>query len=466
MSSEPLTAEQFLADSRVAEARQLLQAALADAQRQMQASRPSQSGQAVKYQELLQEFSELRGGTLFYPYLGSGFGNGVFVELADGSVKYDMITGIGVHGFGHHAPFLLDAAIDAALEDTIQQGNLQQTTSSLTLSRELVRVATASGSQLQHCFLTTSGATANENALKLLFQARAPASRLLAFENCFAGRTLATSQITDRAKNRVGLPTVLPVDYVPFFDAADPQGSLPRTLDVLRGHLQRYPGAHAGMMMELIQGEGGYYAAPREFLVGLCQALRTAQVPIFFDEIQTFGRTSRAFAFQHFELEEFADVVTVGKLLQVCATLFSDRFVPQPGLISQTFTGSTSSIHAALRILQRLETPEFSGPQARQLQIQQRFARHFEQLQAKHPGCIAGPWGLGSMIAFTPLDGSAERTRRVLNALFAAGVLAFSAGGNPTRIRMLPPFGVVTDGQIDAVCDIIAQVLVEQNSTA
>jgi acetylornithine aminotransferase len=455
--SEPLLhADQLRRDPRVAQAQRLLREALTEHRAALQGVRPPEADRQATHAALLQDFADRRGGKLFFPYLGSGLGNGALVELADGSVKFDMITGIGVHAFGHSDPELLQASLDAALGDAVMQGNLQQNVESAALCREFVELA---GGAIKHCFLSTSGATANENALKMLFQKRFPADRMLAFSNCFAGRTLATSQLTDRAKNRVGLPTVLAVDYVPFFDAARPEQSTAESLARIKEHLERYPGSHAGMILELVQGEGGYYTAPPQFYRALCQLLRQHQVPIFFDEIQTFGRTTRPFAYQHFGLEEFADVVTVGKLTQVCATLFRDELVPRPGLVSQTFTGATSSIFAARSILQRLREGHYFGEQGRIQQVHARFVRRFETLHAAHPDRISGPWGLGGMLAFTAFDGGGEKNRQVLDALFAAGVIAFSAGADPTRVRMLPPFGVIIDDQIDAVCDIIDGVL-------
>jgi len=454
-----LRSEQFHSDPRVSQARQLLRAALADQTAALTAPCPPQREFQDNYAALLKQFSADRGGGLFFPYLGSGLGQGALVELADGSVKYDMITGIGVHPFGHSDPALLDAAIDAALQDTIMQGNLQQNVDSTELCHELLNIAGESGAPLRHCFLSTSGATANENALKILFQARHPANRMLAFQNCFSGRTLATSQLTDRARNRVGLPTVMPVDYVPYFDGTHPESATQTSLARLAEHLERYPGQHAGMIFELIQGEGGYYTAPHSFFAALCELLRSHQVPIWFDEIQTFGRTTRPFAFQHLELDGFADVVTVGKMTQVCATLFRQELAPKPGLISQTFTGATSSIHAALSILRRLQTGGYFGASGRLMATHARFVGHFERIHQAHPHRLSGPWGIGGMVAMTVLDGSAESARQFLDALFEEGVLAFSAGGNPTRIRMLPPFGSITDEQIDDVCRRIESVL-------
>lgn len=80
-------------------------------------------------------FSEARGGKLYYPYLGSGMGNGPFMELTDGSVRYDFINGIGVHHFEHSNAKIIEACLDAALEDTVMQGNLQQNESAFTFQK-------------------------------------------------------------------------------------------------------------------------------------------------------------------------------------------------------------------------------------------------------------------------------------------------------------------------------------------
>ena len=327
------------------------------------------------------------------------------------------------------------------------------------LCEQLVALARESGAAVEHCFLSTSGATANENALKMLFQARFPANRLLAFSNGFAGRTLALGQVTDRPANREGLPTTLAVDYLPFFDRHEPDQSTRQCLASLHTLRDRYPRQHAGLMVELIQGEGGYYTAPRDFFVALFEEARRHDIPIFIDEIQSFGRTTRMFAFQHLMLDSYVDIVSIGKMSQVCATLFSERMKPRPGLISQTFTGATSAIHAALFVLDQFQQRGLLGPTGRIAEIHQRFERHFKRIERDLPGTIAGPWGVGGMLAMTVFDGSAERTRDFLAELFARGVIAFPAGRQPTRVRMLPPLLVIQDQEIDAVCEIMEAVL-------
>jgi acetylornithine aminotransferase len=463
--TQPLAADAFMQDPRVVQARQLIREALLAHQSTMTAVGQADPSRQANYGALLETFARLRGGELYYPYLGSGFGNGCLVELADGSVKYDFITGIGPHGWGHCHPDVVDACVVASCQDTVMQGNLQQTVESLHVAQALTEAACAQGAYLAHCFLSSSGAMANENALKLVFANKAPADRLMAFEHGFAGRTLALASVTDNPAYRKGLPTTLKVDYVPFYDAADPDGSTDRTLRLAAHHLARYPGQYAGMIMELVQGESGYYPGSRPFFEALIGLLREHGVAVIFDEIQTFGRTSEPFAFQHFGLSPYADVVTVGKLSQVCATLFTEAFKPAPGLISQTFTASSTAIAAARVILHQLRTGDFYGPGGRVLQLHDHFANRLRTLSERYPGWVSGPFGIGTMIALTPFDGRPEQARALLQALFKNGVMAFVAGAAPARVRFLMPLGVVTREDIDAVCQILERTLSEVADT-
>ncbi len=454
-----LRADAFISDPRVVEARRLVLEALADHQKETTRVRPADPALRVSYEELIQQFGEMRGGPLFFPYLGSGFGNHALVELADGSVKYDFITGIGVHAFGHCHPALVEASFGAALEDTIMQGNLQQNASAVPIFRMLIEGANRKGARLKHCFLSTSGAMANENALKIIFQKKHPAGRLLAFKNCFMGRTLAISQVTDKPEYREGLPPTLNVDYVPFFDAARPKESTYEAVAVLRRHLEGHPGEYAGMVFELIQGEGGFYPGERDFFVALMQVAKEAGVAVLIDEVQTFGRTTELFSFQYFELDEYVDVVTVGKSTQVCATIFREEFRPGPGLVSQTFTSGTSSIHAAAAILDMLLTGGFLGPEGKIAQFHAHFEERLKEIGERHPGWLEGPFGIGAMVAFTVFDGSVDLTKKFLHALFEAGVIAFYAGSDPSRVRFLIPALAVSFGDIDAVSAILEKTL-------
>lgn len=457
--SHELIADQLRADPRVSQAEALLQAALADAKNKINGPKPANPELTKGFQELLDRLAIARGGATYFPYLGSGIGDGPWVELADGSVKLDFITGIGVHGLGHSHPKLLSAGVRAALEDTVMQGNLQQHRPSLEICERLLRLSQKHGAALAHCLLSTSGAMANENALKIAFHNRAPADRLIALDNCFAGRTIATAQLTDRPQYRTGIPTAIAVDYLPPEDPEHSLASQDRSLAAFDKLLKRHPGKYAALWLELVAGEGGYYPGSTEYFLKLIHRAKEDNVLIIFDEVQTFGRLTEAFAFQHFGLSEHADIVTIGKISQLCATLYRDELKPKGPLLSQTFTAASSAIEAALATLDELDSTGCFGKDGQNAKRHAYFAKGLEQLAQKFPGKIAGPHGCGMMIALTPGDGSAEAAKQLVHALFDAGLMSFVAGGDPSRVRFLPPPGVTTEQHIDQAIAIMDQVL-------
>lgn len=449
-----LMAKALADDPRVIEAKKLFLNALMDHQQQLIAIRSPDQALKQNYQELIALFNQYRGGNLYYPFIGSGFGHGALVELLDGSVKYDMIGGIGPHYLGHCHPSLVKSSLDAALSDTVMQGHLQQNIDAFQLCELLINT-----SKLDHCILSSSGAMANENALKLAFQKKTPASRILAFDHCFAGRTLALSQITDKPNFREGLPSNICVDYIPFFNYQKPEESIYQATKVLKSHLERYPKQHAAIFCELVQGEGGIYPGSEAFFRSLMQIARDHDIVIILDEVQSFGRTPELFAFQYFKLEEFADIVAIGKLSQVCATLYKNTLKPRPGLISQTFLSSTSAIKASRATIEFLLNEGFFGPTGKIATTHESFVERFEKLGQKLPGSVSGPYGIGGMIAFTPFDGDLKRTAKLAQDLFEEGVIVFTAGSAPSRIRLLPPIGALTPHDIDQVMNVIEQVL-------
>ncbi|MFN9604364.1 MAG: aminotransferase class III-fold pyridoxal phosphate-dependent enzyme [Planctomycetota bacterium] len=458
--AEPaLQYDALIGDPRVAQARALLGAALEEQRAKIDSIRPPVPELIESYRAKLSRLTNARGGATYFPYLSSGLGNGPFVQLGDGSVKLDFIVGIGVHGMGHSDSRMLQATIDASLEDTVMQGNLQHDESSLLMCEKLIELARRQGAKLDHCLLSTSGAMANENSLKIAFHYRAPASRVICIDNCFAGRTLALAALTDRPAYRSGLPATLDVDYITMFHPRDPEGTTRSALEGLHRLLDRYPGQHACLWLELVAGEGGYYPGTAEYFQGLCRACRERGVLIIFDEVQTFSRLSRPFAFQHFGLDEFADIVTLGKITQVCATLYGTALKPKGPILSQTFTASTASIRCGLAVLDHLEAQGCFGDHGWNMRRHRYFRSRLEAIAAKHPGRLSGPHGEGMMIAFTPGDGSEETAKKVLGRLYDEGLMGFVAGSNPTRLRFLPPPGVTEESHIDLACDCIERVI-------
>jgi len=424
--------------------------------------RPARDELKVSYDALLKEAADVRGRGLLYPYLASGVGNGALVELLDGSVKWDMITGIGVHFFGHSDPETIRASMLGAAEDTLQHGNLLSGNGPYEFSRVLLDEA-KKGSRLKYCFATTSGCMANENAIKLCYQKHAPASRIIAFKDCFMGRSVTMSQIGDAAANRIGIPLSTQIDYMPFYDqaaakrmnAGDVSGQT-RFIDMavshLRQYVERYPKQHACIIFELVQGEGGFNTAPREFFTALMDVCKVSSIAVWDDEIQSFGRTESMFAYDALNLGQYVDVFCVGKMTQVCATLYTEEYNPGPGLLSGTFTSSGPAFRIGTSVVERLRDGAWYGKNGAFAKQHGLFAQQVRALAAKHPEWFPGSpdvadivGGTGGMMRFTPFGGKKDKVTKLCKHLFDAGVLVFYCGHGPYHIRMLPPMPVFKD---------------------
>jgi acetylornithine aminotransferase len=454
-------ASDYLTDPRIEEAKKLIDQALSEHSKKITGVKAADPALKQSYEKMLEDFSAQRGGKLFYNYIGSGIGNGALVELADGSVKYDFITGIGVHYFGHSHPGVVRAQVDGAVTNTTMSGNLQQNVDSPRLFDLILNQANKNGAAFDHMFMTSSGVMAAENALKMVFQKKSPAHRVLAFEKCFMGRTLAVSQITDKHVYRDGLPETLSVDYIPFYDANDHQGSIDKVVTMLQKYFARHKGQYAAMCMELIQGEGGYWVGHKDFFMAIINECKKNNVSIIIDEVQTFMRTKEMFAFQYFELDQHVDMVNIGKNSQICATIYREDHKPRPGLISQTFTSSGSAINAAYYIINEVATNGYLGESGKIEKIHSQFASNLDALSKKYPETIEGPWGLGAMVGMTLFKGDTAKSKEFTFKLFDNGVLSFIAGAAPTRVRFLVPIGAVSENDIDEVCKLIEKTLNE-----
>ena len=461
MSSDFRTHSRSLLQSAryIAAKKELLQA-IAEASAQVHQIKPSHSEDIRKqYLNTIQEFQKDRGRELYYSFLSSGLGSGPFVELEDGSVKYDMITGIGVNFFGHSNPKLMNEMLDGISSD-VYQGNLQPGHEAAELLKVLLPKVGA-GCRLKHGWLTTCGTMANEIALKIIRQKNAPATKILAFQDCFAGRSTAMQEITDNPKYREGQPVYGEVYYLPFYNSKlGLSGSIDATLGRMKEYVTRYPGKFAAVMIELVQGEGGFNFAPREYYVRVFEEAKKAALAIWIDEIQTFGRTGELFAYQKLELNEYVDVVTAAKMLQAAVVLYTPEYNPKAGLVAGTFTGTSIGLRAARKALEILDQEGYLGKEGKIEKLSSRFAKNLTRMAEGSCRGMLGEWrNIGGMVALTPFDGTMDDVKAVLMKLYDLGLVAFYCGHGPYLIRMLPPLGAMVDGDVDKVCELIETAL-------
>ena len=142
-------------------------------------------------------------------------------------------------------------------------------------------------------------------------------------------------------------------------------------------------------------------------------------------------------------------MATVGKVLQGSAVLFSKAYNPRPGLVAGTYAGSTVGMAVGARIIERLEKEGYLGPDGRIAVLGRRVARRIQSLRKRAPKAVGPHSGIGAMHAFVPFDGSADVVQAVVRAACEEGLLVFSAGTSPSKLRMLPPVNT-TDEELEA----------------
>jgi 4-aminobutyrate aminotransferase-like enzyme len=249
-------------------------------------------------------------------------------------------------------------------------------------------------------------------------------------------------------------------------DQSGPARYIDMCLERLEGLLSRYPKQHACMVFEVVQGEGGFNTAPREFHEALMRVCKARGVAVWADEIQTFGRTTGMFAFDMLGLGEYIDVCTIGKMSQVCATFFTKEYNPQPGLLSSTFLGAASSLRVGRRVVERLRDGDYYGEGGRNARHHRAFVEQVRALVGRRPqwfppveGVEGVTGGVGGMMRFTPLGGQMKPIVELCKVMFEEGVIAFYCGHDPYHVRMLPPLGVMQEPDWARVFEVVERAM-------
>ncbi len=412
-------------------------------------------------QEFVDAIGATRGRPLFYPYVGTGAGKGSYVELNDGSVKLDLINGIGIHILGHSHPKIIAAALRGSIADILVQGNLQPNEEYKNISSKLVELA-GRKSRLKYAWLTTSGSMANENALKMARQKNTPAKKIVAMKASFAGRTTMMAELTDNPAFKVGLPEYGEVLRLPFYDKKD-SASTEKTVALFKEHIDKNKNEICAFMFEPMQGEGGYNVAPREYFLPLFDLCKENNIAVWADEVQTFCRTGEFFAFETLDMGEHIDLCTVAKTLQNAATLYTENYNPQSGLIAGTFSGSTPTLSAGLEILDTLDSEGYMGQSGKISKIHDEFIAMLDNLNnTSCKGLLQDAGGLGLMVAVTPLDGTREKMIELLKVLYKNGLMTFGCGRGPFRLRFLLPASMTSE-EISVAGKIIEKSIQEMS---
>jgi acetylornithine/N-succinyldiaminopimelate aminotransferase len=421
--------------------------------------RPPREDLIESAKKFFDETGKYRGRPLFYQYVGTGAGRGPYVEIEDGSVKLDLINGIGIHIFGHSHPKIREAALRGALSDVVMQGNLEPNREYAVAGKRLVELA-SKRSRLKYAWLATCGTMANENALKMARQKNTPARLVMSMDNEFAGRSTMMAEITDNPAYRQGLPSYNEVLRIPNYDAKDPRSS-ENALRRMKEHVAANEKNISCFAFEPMLGEGGFKFAPREFFVPMLEFCKSKGIAVWADEVQTFMRTGELFAFETLDIGQYIDLCTVAKTLQAGATLYTDEYNPQPGLVAGTFSGGSSALSAGLEALRMITEEGYLGPNGKIAAIHREFVAMLNRLnETTCRGQLRDAGGMGLMVAVTPLDGGKDTVTKLLYTLFKNGLIAFSCGRDPYRLRFLIP-AIMEPKDIELAGAIIEKSILE-----
>ncbi|MGY4664294.1 4-aminobutyrate aminotransferase/(S)-3-amino-2-methylpropionate transaminase [Pseudomonas chlororaphis] len=391
-------------------------------------------------------------------------GEGSQVWDVDGERYLDFVGGIGVLNIGHNHPRVV-AAVQAQLQK-VSHACFQVVAYRpyLDLARRLSQMI--GGTEPYKAAFFTSGAEAVENAVKI---ARAHTQRpaVIAFRGGFHGRTLLGSTLTGMSqpyKQNFGTaPEVFHTPYPNAYRGVSSEMALQALQELFA--TQVAPERVAAIIIEPVQGDGGFLAAPAEFLQAL-RALATQHgIVLILDEIQTgFGRTGSWFGFQHAGIQP--DLVTVAKSLAgglplsgvVGKAQIMDA--PLPGGLGGTYGGNALACAAALAVLDAYEEEQLL---ARGVALGLRLREGLLRLQRLYP-CIGDVRGSGFMLALELVKDDAARspdaelTQRLIDQARLGGLLVIKCGVHRNVLRFLAPL-VTTPEQIDEALAILDAAL-------
>jgi 4-aminobutyrate aminotransferase / (S)-3-amino-2-methylpropionate transaminase / 5-aminovalerate transaminase len=392
-------------------------------------------------------------------------GHGALLTDVDGNTFVDFTGGVGCLNVGHSHPRVVAAAQEQLTRFAHTDFTIVPYEPYVELGERLLERAPFTGPAKAAFF--NAGTEAVENAVKF---ARAYTGRpaVIAFEGAFHGRTLLSLSLTSKTHPyKAGLGPFAPEIYrVPF--ANDYRGPDTKTaLAALERALVTQVAAEAvaAIVVEPVQGEGGFVVAPPDFLAGLRRICDDNGIVLVVDEVQTgFARTGRFFAIEHYEVEP--DLITVAKSiaagLPLSGVLGRAEIMdaPGPAAVGGTYVGNPVAQAAALAVLDVIDDEHLVDRsaaigetiRARMLAWQERFEE------------IGDVRGLGSMLAIELVHDRAsknpapELVAAVCEEACRNGLLLLSAGVYSNVVRVLVPL-TITDAELDEALGVWEQAL-------
>jgi 4-aminobutyrate aminotransferase / (S)-3-amino-2-methylpropionate transaminase / 5-aminovalerate transaminase len=390
----------------------------------------------------------------------------------EGKRYVDFASGIAVLNTGHRHPTVVEA-IKAQLGKFLHSCfQVTPYADYIALCEQLNRLAP--GSTPKKSMLFSTGAEAVENALKIArFHTRR--SGAIAFHGSFHGRTLAAMTLTGKVQPyKAGFGPMMPsVFHAPFpnpYHGVSVADSLEAIEQLFKCDVD--PAQVAAIIIEPVQGEGGFNVAPPEFLRTLRTLCDRHGIMLIVDEIQSgFGRTGRMFAIEYAGVEP--DLMTVAKSIAggvpLSAVIGKAEVMdaPPPGGLGGTYAGSPLGCAAALAVLEVMRNEQLPE---RALRLGERLQARLQALQKRY-SAIGEIRGLGAMVAIELVrNGKAEQpdaelTRALVQAAARHGLVILSCGTYGNVIRFLAPL-TIPEQLLDEGLDKLEAALAEVSAAA
>jgi 4-aminobutyrate aminotransferase / (S)-3-amino-2-methylpropionate transaminase / 5-aminovalerate transaminase len=408
----------------------------------------------------LRERNVARGVLTAHPVVAAR-AQGAELWDVDGKRYLDFVGGIGVLNVGHNHPRVVAAVSEQLREISHACFQVAAYEPYIALAAKLNQLV--GGGEAYKTVLFTSGAEAVENSIKI---ARGFTNRpaVIAFRGGFHGRTLLGVTLTGMSqpyKQNFG-PFASDVFHVPYPNAyrgVSTEDALAALEEVFA--TEAAPERVAAIIIEPVQGDGGFLPAPPEFMRALREITTRHGIVLIVDEIQAgFGRTGKMFGFQHSGIQP--DLVTVAKSLAgglpISGVVGRAEIMdaPAPGGLGGTYGGNALACVAALAVIEAFEQEDLL---ARGERLAARMRDGLEKLQQKYQ-CIGEVRGLGFMLAMEIVadrSGKAPEAalaQRIIDEARAGGLLVIKCGVNRNVVRFLAPL-VTTEAQLDEALTIL-----------
>lgn len=403
--------------------------------------------------------------------MGVTKGEGCYLWSEDGRKILDFASGVAVCNLGHNHPKVVEAA-EKQMKELIHGGhNVVYYESYVRLAERVVELT--GGDTM--VYFSNSGAEANEGAIKLAkYVTKRPG--IIAFRGSFHGRTLATTSLTSSSsayrKNYEGLlPSVYFAEYPYLYrtpyemkDGKCPKEYFEQFENIF--HTLIDPSMVAAIMMEPVQGEGGYIVPDKEFVQYVREICDKYGILLIFDEVQSgMGRTGKLFAYEHFGVKP--DILTSAKGIAngfpLSAVIGKKEIMEQwpAGAHGGTFGGNPVACAAANAVLDELTD---GGMLDNAAKMGDYFKEKLFALQKKYPSVIGDVRGLGLMLAMEMVHPDktpdADITTAIRTKALEKGLLLLGCGTNHNIVRFIAPT-IVTEKEIDIAINIIDECLKE-----